>query len=347
MPRTTTPTRTTSNQRSSIITLKTRGLSYCAISFQLGIPRTTISDIWNRYKETGDVEDKPRRGRPTILTDRGERNAIRILNQVQNGTAAAVGRDLRAREGFNISDQTVRRVFRKHGLTACIKRKKPLLRKTHRNKHLAWAKAHKDWAVEDWAKVIWSDESKFNLFGSDGRKYCWRKSGEALKTQHIQPTVKHGGGSVMIWGCMTWKGIGNITNIEGTMNSEMYRNILKAELLDTYEWQELDPEEYVFQQDNDPKHTSRLLKDWFAEQDFEVMDWPAQSPDLNPIEHLWDEMERRLRNSGENPTSKEDLFKKLLAVWEKIDVETVRKLICTMPQRIADVIQAKGGYTRW
>ena len=79
----------------------------------------------------------------------------------------------------------------------------------------------------------------------------------------------------MIWGCMTWKGVGNITSIEGTMNSEMYRDILKAELLDTYKWQELDPEEYVFQQDNDSKHSSYLLQDWFAEQEFEVMDWPA------------------------------------------------------------------------
>ena len=347
MPRSTTAPRTTSRQRSSVIALKERGLSYRTISFQLGIPRTTVADIWTRYKETGDVEDRPRTGRPTILTDRGERNIIRILNQAKNGTAAAVGRDLRAREGYSISDQTVRRVLRKNGLIAHIKRKKPLLRKSHCRKRLAWAKAHKDWTVEDWAKVVWSDESKFNLFGSDGQKYCWRKPGEALKEQHVQPTVKHGGGSLMIWGCMTWKGIGNITKIEGTMDSKMYRDILKAELLDTYEWQELDPEEYVFQQDNDPKHNSHLLKNWFAEQDFEVMDWPAQSPDLNPIEHVWNEVERRLRNSGENPTSREDLYKKLLVVWGKMDVETVHKLISTMPQRIADVIQVKGGYTRW
>ena len=151
----------------------------------------------------------------------------------------------------------------------------------------------------------------------------------------------------MIWGCMTWTGVGNITSIEGTMDSETSRDILKAELLDTYKWQELDPEEYVFQQDNDSKHSSYLLQDWFAEQEFEVMDWPAQSPDLNPIEHLWDEVERQLRNSGEKPTSREDLYKKLLAVWDKIDVETVRKLVRTMPQQVADVIKAKGGYTRW
>jgi DDE superfamily endonuclease/Transposase len=248
---------------------------------------------------------------------------------------------------IDISDQTVRRAFRKHGLVARIKRKKPLLKKTHRSKRLAWAKEHKDWTVEKWAKVVWSDESKFNLFGSDGRQYCWRKPGEALKDQYVRPTVKHGGGSLMIWGCMTWKGVGNITSIEGIMNSEMYRDILKAELLDTYKWQELDPEEYVFQQDGDSKHSSYLLQDWFDEQEFEVMDWPAQSPDLNPIEHLWDEVERQLRNSGENPTSRDDLYKKLLAVWDKIDVETVRKLVRTMPEQVADVIKAKGGYTRW
>jgi transposase len=341
---TTASARTTSHKHSSIIALKEEGLSYRAISFRLGIPKTTVADTWNRYKTTSSIKDRPRSGRPAILTDREERNAIRILNQV--GTAAAVGCKFR-QEGRDISDQTIRRAFRKHGLVARIKRKKPLLRKTHRSKCLAWAKAHKDWTIEDWAKVIWSDESKFSFFGSHSQKYYWKTPGEPLREQHVRPTVKYGGGSVMIWGCMTWKGVGNITRIEGTMDSKMYQEILKAELLDTYEWQELDPEEYIFQQDNDPKHTSQLLKNWFAEQDFKVMIWPAQSPNLNPIEHLWDEVEWRLQCSKENPTNEEGLYKKLLAVWDGVEVETVRKLVCTMPQRVADVIKAKGGYTRW
>ena len=150
-------TRTTSHQRSSVAALKAEGLFYRAISFRLGIPRTTVSDIWNRYKATADVEDRPRSGRPTILTDRGDRNAIRILNRTKNGTAASVGRELRSREGYNISDQTVRRAFRNHGPIARIKRKKPLLKKAHRSKRLSWAKQHKDWTVEKWAKVVWSD----------------------------------------------------------------------------------------------------------------------------------------------------------------------------------------------
>jgi len=77
------------------------------------------------------------------------------------------------------------------------------------------------------------------------------------------------------------------------------------------------------------------------------MEWPLQSPDLNPIEHLWNEVDRRLRLFGDSPKSKDDLWEKIQLVWQNIEVEFVRKLIYTMPTRVVDLLAAKGGYTRW
>ena len=84
-----------------------------------------------------------------------------------------------------------------------VKQKHPLLSKCHRREKLDFALSHQDWTVDDWKRVIWSDETKINRIGSDGRKWAWKKAGEGLSDRLVKSTVKFGGGSVMMWGCMT------------------------------------------------------------------------------------------------------------------------------------------------
>jgi DDE superfamily endonuclease len=232
-------------------------------------------------------------------------------------------------------------------MKAVVKQKCPLLSKHHRRERLDFALSHQDWTVDDWKHVIWSDETKINCIGSDGRKWAWKKAGEGLSDRLVEGTVKFGGGSVMMWGCMTWDGVGMACKIDGKMDANLYVQILEDELQQTLVDYGFTPEDIIFQQDNDPKHTSRKAKEWLREHGFEVMVWPAQSPDLNPIEHLWFLLKRRLAAYPEPAKGILDLWERIQEEWYKIEVGECQRLIGSMPRRVQEVIKAKGGYTSY
>ena len=201
--------------------------------------------------------------------------------------------------------------------------------------------------MEDWKHVIWSDKAKINCIGSHGRKWTWKRAGEGLSDRLVEETVKFGGGSVILWGYMTWEGVGFACRIEGKMDADLYVQILEEELQQTLGFFDKSQEDIIFQQDNDLKHTSRKAKKWFEDHEFEVMVWPPQSPDLNPIEHLWFILKRRLTEYPELPKGILELWEHIQVEWDKIEIAQCQELIESMPRRIKEVIRAKGGYTSY
>ena len=195
--------------------------------------------------------------------------------------------------------------------------------------------------------VVWSDETKFQLFGAEGCKYCWRKSTEPLKDQHIIPTTKFNKDSINIWGCFTYYSIGYLSRIEGNLNAELYRQILKEELMYSLRYYNLAPKDIIFQHDNDPKHKAKIVQRWLKNNKIRTISWPSKSPDLNPIENIWNNVKRRVNDLEININDKETLWNNLLEIWNETSEKTCKEYIETMPKRINDIIKAKGSYTRW
>jgi len=308
------------------------------LKISVGAVRRTIA----RKSETGVNATKGRTGRPKITTRREDNFIVTTSKRNRRFTAPEIARELRKSRRQPVSDRTVARRLQQYGLGGRIAVKKPLLRAANIKKRYAWAKEHQDWTEEQWKTVLWTDESKFELFGSHRRTYVRRRPGERFHHECIVPTVKHGGGSVMVWGCFGGTKVGDLVKIDGTMDKKVYHNILVRHAIPS--GTRILGQNFVFQQDNDPKHTSALCTTYLKRKEeagvLSKMEWPPQSPDVSPIELLWDELDREVRKCM--PTNKEDLWKALERCWNQIDSQKLDKLVKRMPRICKALIKAKG-----
>jgi transposase len=220
-----------------------------------------------------------------------------------------------------------------------------LVSETNRKKRLVWCQSRKNWN-DEWNFIIWSDESRFELFQNDSHNWVWRKPKEKYDVDCLTPTVKHGKDGVMMWGCFVNKKLGPLVEVNGSINSFKYTEILKYNLIPFLESLD-DTICYSFQDDNASSHKSNETMEWKEDNLLSCLPWPAQSPDLNPIEHLWDVLERKVRLRKPHPKNKKELVNVLQEEWNKIEPKVLENLIESMPRRIKAVIEANGYSTRY
>jgi transposase len=282
-------------------------------------------------------------GRIPKLSTRYKAFCVRSVVKDGKQNATEVKNALKESQEVVVSSETVRRALKGAGLMSFVKPKKPLLKKNNVKARLSYAKEHLDWTLDDWRRVIWSDETKICRFGSDGHHYSWKKVGERLQPKHVKQVVKHGGTSLMVWGCITYDGPGYICKIDSTLDKELYKTILETDLVESMDYYGYQHKDVIFQHDNDPKHTAKVVTEYLDKQPFETMVWPAQSPDLNPIENIWSLVKLRLfRNYDEPPKGKHHLWERVQEVWNAITPDECKKVIDSMPKRCSEVIKAKG-----
>lgn len=327
------------DERKIIIKFWKEGKSFRNIAKDVGRQYSSVQRVINNFKSTGIYTSKPRCGRPPKLSSRERRDLIKQVKVNPRLTASQLSENTMVKFDKNICADAVRKILKKAGYRGRVSRKKPFISRVNRLKRIAFANEYVNKPPDFWKRIIFSDESKFCIFGIKGRKIVWRKQGTAYDKQNLSPTVKHGGGGVMVWGCMASGGVGEMEFIESTMDKYAYLNILKTNLKKSVNRLQLDSE-FWFQQDSDPKHTAEIVRLWLLYNVPRQLRTPPQSPDLNPIEHLWDLLERRIRQH--TITSKTMLKTVFKEEWEKITPEDTSKLVSSMQKRLQEVLKRRG-----
>ncbi len=188
----------------------------------------------------------------------------------------------------------------------------------HRQKHLTWAKEKKNWTVAQWYKVYFSDESQFCIsFGNQGPESGGRVERHRIHVA-LRSSVKFPQ-SVMIWAAMSSAGVGPLCFLKSTVNAAIYQEILEHFMLPSADKLYGDAD-FIFQQDLAPAHTAKGTKSWFNDHGVTVLDWPANSPDLNPIKNLWGIVKRKMRDT--RPNNADDLKATIKGTWASLHLSS-------------------------
>ncbi|KAI4293260.1 hypothetical protein PAPHI01_2534 [Pancytospora philotis] len=246
-------------------------------------------------------------------------------------------------QGIRLSHSTIKNVLNGN----CIAAHSPAHKLALTVRHIA----NRFTAAQDWLgfterelqSIVFSDESRFNVLQSDGKVSMWRGPCSRYEKEHIVETKKFGGGSVMVWACFSYGGVGKLVFIEGIMDAYKCLNILATALPPSLKQMNLT--EFIFQQDNDAKHTAKVTKRFFENRSIRVMPWPAMSPDMNPIENLWEYVKRRVAEL--EPKDIEDLKRKIMLAWDEILLEVCQKYAMSFSTRTLALCRSRGEHTKY
>nr|CAH7749178.1 unnamed protein product [Callosobruchus chinensis] len=243
-----------------------------------------------------------------------------------------------------ISTATIRRRVLAPGLRCRRPLRVPLLTARHRTARLQWARAHQDWLLPQWRNVLFSDESRFGLVNDDYRERVWRERGGQNRLATAIGVAPYRGRTQMFWGGIRFNARTQLIHIPGTMTCAYYmQNIINAI------FQPLRNEigdQFIFMDDNARPHRTRAVQQALENKNIARLEWPALSPDMNPIEHVWDYVSRAIFNRNNPPRSTQELIVAATEEWNNIPQEVINNLIISMHRRV-DALISRGGNTKY
>jgi transposase len=306
-------------------------LSQNQIAKKVGCVQSAVQRTLQRYRETGEVTDRRRSGRPSLLNSTSLKRLNNIIRTHPSATSTSLATAMTANTGQRISPRTIRRA-RTHslGFHPVHEIITHSLTQGNIDKRLSFANTHLN---SNYHHILFSDEKQFVLQNTG--QVVWIKKGEAIPTREVDQMKA----SVMTWGCVWYGGKSTLHTTNKTINAQEYTSILSKHLLPCM------PEgsRFRFQQDNASPHKAKHTTEWLAEFGVSVLpDWPPYSPELNPIEHVWSWMAAFV--NGEGPTNRAQLEKAIHLAWQEIPQSTIKSYIEHLPTVCRQIIDAGGDH---
>ncbi|UYV78960.1 hypothetical protein LAZ67_17000504 [Cordylochernes scorpioides] len=277
-------------------------------------------------------------GATRVTSARVDRRILRQAVAAPQATCTAILQHVQDTLDHSISTRTISRRLVANGLHSCRPLRRLPLTPPNRRQRLEWCRARSTWMTE-WHRVVFSDESRFCLSSDSRRVRVWRRRGERSNPAAIveRPTVRQRG--IMVWGAIAYDSRSPLLRIQGTMTAQRYvDDVLRPVTLPYLQG----VPNALYQQDNARPHTARISQQ--ALQDVQMLPWPPYSPDLSPIEHVWDIIGRRL-HALPQPRSEDELWQMVEREWRAIPQDAIRTLIDSLPRRVAACIAVRGGPT--
>jgi len=341
----------TPRKRAKIEILIKEGYCGTVIANKVGVSTASVSRLRKKlnFGQSLDVKRAGKCGRKRKSTERDDSFIVRESLKDRIKTATQIWVDVKTRD-IDISKETVRRRLREAGLNAHRPLLKQKLTPAMTKKRYAWAKTLRNWTEEDWKRVVFSDESIIQC-KSAGSRYVRRRVGEQFHPDCVTQRVKHPT-QVMVWSVISFYGTGRLYIVEGTMKQEQYRKVIENRLLPQLrDWAlkkgQQGTGDFIFMHDGAPCHKAKAVTEYLRVNDVQVLEWPGNSPDMNPIENIWGILKAEM--SKKTITTRTQLVEELIAVWVRDEKFSSKceALVQSMPARIQALLKAKGSFTKY
>ena len=346
--------RLTDVQRGKRIALLMQGQRLQQVANHFGVNVSTIERLVRRLRETGHSADRPRSGRPRVTSRRQDR-IIRLAHlRNRHLTATETALNTVGTHNRQISPKIVGSRLREIGLRARCPYYGLPLTQARRLRRMAWLTAHAPrlFPMRQWRRVLFTHESRFALYRADGRRRVYRRRGVRFADACVVERDRIGGGSVMVLGSIANGIKSQLIIAAGNMTAVRYRDeILRPVAVPLVQQRNL-----ILQQDNARPHVARVCQDFLANNNIAPLAWPPYSQDLTPlapphpqppIEHMWNELDRRVRKRRNLPATLAQLRNALIDDWNNIPMRTVNALVNFLQRRIRAATAARGGHTRY